>query len=285
MKKNDKRVLIVGLGLIGGSYAMALRDKGYEVEAIVRREETLKYAISNGIIKNGRTSVDKDYIQSFSTIIFCLYPSVFLDWMDKYHSYIKDGTYLTDVTGVKSKIVYKVQEYFKNTNTQFVASHPMAGREVYGIENADASMFKNANFIVTPTMSNTSEAIERTKTFGEELGFKKVSILSPEEHDKMIAFLSQLTHVIAVSLMTTEESKNLVDYTGDSFRDFTRIANINSSMWTELFLLNKEYLLEKIDAFMNEMKEFRDALSNEDVETMKKKMELSTLRRSYFIKK
>jgi prephenate dehydrogenase len=101
----------------------------------------------------------------------------------------------------------------------------------------------------------------------------------------MIAFLSQLPHVIAVSLMTTEESENLVDYTGDSFRDFTRIANINSSMWTELFLLNKEYLLEKIDAFMNEMKEFRDALSNEDVETMKKKMELSTLRRSYFIKK
>ena len=285
MKKNDKKVLIVGLGLIGGSYAMALRDKGYEVEAIVRREETLEYAISNGIIKNGKITVDKDYIQSFSTIIFCLYPSVFLDWMDKYHSYIKDGSYLTDVTGVKSKIVYKVQEYFKNTSTQFVASHPMAGREVYGIENADASMFKNANFIVTPTMSNTSEAIERTKSLGEELGFKKVSILSPEEHDKMIAFLSQLTHVIAVSLMTTEESENLANYTGDSFRDFTRIANINSSMWTELFLLNKEYLLEKIDAFMNEMKEFRDALSNEDVETMKKKMELSTLRRSYFIKK
>lgn len=161
----------------------------------------------------------------------------------------------------------------------------MAGREVNGIENADPSIFKNANFIVTPTMSNTSAAIERTKSFGEELGFKIVSILSPEEHDKMIAFLSQLPHVIAVSLMTTEESEKLVDYCGDSFRDFTRIANINSSMWTELFLLNKEYLLEKIDAFMNEMKEFRDALSNEDVETMKEKMELSTLRRSYFIKK
>ena len=122
-------------------------------------------------------------------------------------------------------------------------------------------------------------------SIGEELEFANISILSPEEHDEMIGFLSQLTHCIAVALMTCKDSTNLVDYTGDSFRDLTRIAKINENMWTELFLMNKNQLLSQMDLFLKQFKELRDALAKEDSEKMKEIMRLSTERRKYFDKK
>ena len=160
----------------------------------------------------------------------------------------------------------------------------MAGREVYGVENNDPSMFKGANYIITPTSENTTHAISLAKALGEELEFKNISILSPEEHDEMIGFLSQLTHCIAVALMTCKDSTHLVDYTGDSFRDLTRIAKINENMWTELFLMNKNQLLSQMDLFLKQFKELRDALAKEDSESMKDIMRLSTKRRKYFDK-
>ena len=126
------------------------------------------------------------------------------------------------------------------------------------------------------------ELNEEIIEMGKILGFKNISILSPEKHDEMIGFLSQLTHCIAIALMTCKESNHLVEYTGDSFRDLTRIAKINEQMWTELFLMNKNELLSQMDLFLQEFEKLRDALSREDVETIKKMMKLSTQRRSYF---
>jgi prephenate dehydrogenase len=160
----------------------------------------------------------------------------------------------------------------------------MAGREVYGVENADERIFLNANYIVVPTDKNSAEAIEWCKNLGQILGFSRVSVLSPAEHDRMIAYVSQLTHCIAVSLMTTHDDRKLADYTGDSFRDLTRIARINEDMWSELFFMNKDKLVDEIDAFTNELKVIRDSIVNEDAETLKDKMRLSTKRRQYFDK-
>ena len=161
----------------------------------------------------------------------------------------------------------------------------MAGREVSGVENSTDKMFSGANYIVTPTDKNTDEGIEWCKTLGRILGFAKISVLSPEEHDRIIGFVSQLTHVIAVSLMTCNDNTNLVNYTGDSFRDLTRIARINENMWSELFLLNKDVLLDQMDNFINEFEIIRNMLSCDDKEGLCDKMRLSTLRRSYFDKK
>ena len=133
------------------------------------------------------------------------------------------------------------------------------------------------------TKENTQEGITWCEGLGKILGFRKISILSPEEHDEMIGFVSQLTHVIAVSLMTCNDNTHLVDYTGDSFRDLTRIASINENMWAELFLLNRQYLLQHMDVFIREMSDFRDLLAAGDCEGMKEKMRLSTRRHSYFI--
>ena len=161
----------------------------------------------------------------------------------------------------------------------------MAGKEVYGVKNASETLFEGANFIITPTPVNSQKAIDVITKIAQELGFKTISILTPSKHDEMIAFLSQLTHCIAVSLMTCKESQHLKDYTGDSFRDLTRIANINENMWSELFLMNKKELLSQMDLFIEEFNKLRDSLENEDIETMKDMMRLSTYRRSFFNKK
>ncbi|MBQ8344208.1 MAG: prephenate dehydrogenase [Clostridia bacterium] len=279
----DSKVLIVGLGLIGGSYAQALTDKGYYVGAVARRKETIDYALNKGLIASGVTDVSEEYISQFDVIVFALYPKVFLEWIGKYQSYIKDGALLTDVTGVKQSVVYDVQGALKDT-IEFIGAHPMAGKEVYGVENSDKAIFKNANYIVTPTGKNTKEAIESCMELGRELGFKTVTTLSPEKHDEMIGFLSQLTHCIAVSLMCCKESEHLVDYTGDSFRDLTRIAKINDAMWSELFMLNKEELIKQMDLFIDKFKDLKSTIENENLDEMREMMRLSAKRRQYFDK-
>jgi prephenate dehydrogenase len=160
----------------------------------------------------------------------------------------------------------------------------MAGRERSGVEYSDPRVFIGANYIITPTEKNTNEAIELSREIGETLGFGKISILSPEEHDRMIAFLSQLTHCIAVSLMTCNTEEGLEKYTGDSFRDLTRIAKINDQMWAELFIMNKDALLCQMDAFINDFKDFRDMIEQGDENKMREKMRASTERRSLFDK-
>ena len=279
----DSKILIVGLGLIGGSYAEALTDKGYYVGAVARRKETIDYALNKGLIASGTTEVTKEYISQFDVIVFALYPKVFIEWIEKYQDYIMDGALLTDVTGVKRSVVYDVQSKLK-ASLEFVGAHPMAGKEVYGVENSDKTIFKNANYIVTPTDKNTPEAIEACMELGRELGFKTVTTLNPEQHDEMIGFLSQLTHCIAVSLMCCKESEHLVDYTGDSFRDLTRIAKINDAMWSELFMLNKDELVKQMDLFIDKFKDLKSAIENESLEEMREMMRLSTKRRQFFDK-
>lgn len=277
----NTRILIVGLGLIGGSYAQALTAQGYEVGAIARRKETIDYALEKGLIRHGETEVTPEYAGSFDLIVFALYPHIFIEWIKQYQGMLKSGALLTDVTGVKRGVVYPVQELLR-PDLEFIGAHPMAGKEVSGIENADMSIFRGANYIVTPTAKNTEQAVNVCRLLGHVLGFKTISTLTPEQHDEMIGFLSQLTHCIAVSLMTCKDSRHLVDYTGDSFRDLTRIANINDEMWSELFLLNKSELLEQMDLFAENFELLRDSIAKDDTETMKKLMRLSTERRGYF---
>ena len=276
------KILIVGLGLIGGSYAMGLSQKGYEVGAISLNQDDIDYAINNNIIKHGQVEVNKEYVSLFDVVVFALYPKILLDWINKYKTYFKKGAIITDVTGIKKEIVYKIQETL--SENEYIGAHPMAGKEVYGVINADNNIFKKANYIVTPTNSNSKEAIELAKDIGKELEFANISILSPEKHDEMIAFLSQLTHCIAVTLMTCKDSENLKEYTGDSFRDLTRIAAINEDMWTELFLMNKQDLLNEMEQFEIEFDKLKNAIKDENVDTIKEMMRLSTKRRQYFNK-
>jgi len=278
------KILIVGLGLMGGSYAQALSGLGFEVGAIARRQESLDFAIDKGWIRHGRTFADESYIKNFDIVIFALYPKIFLSWLRKNQRCLKSGALLTDVTGVKCSVIYEVQSMLRK-DLEFVGAHPMAGREVSGVENADRTIFYNANYIVTPTKKNTPEGIAACKQLGRLMGFRTVTELSPEKHDEMIGFLSQLTHCIAVALMVCKDSKQLVDYTGDSFRDLTRIAKINDVMWTELFMLNKAELLEQMDLFSEKFTQLRNNIANGDTEAIRAMMRESKRNREYFDKR
>ena len=279
----DKNILIVGLGVIGGGYAKGLTDKGYKIRCITKRQEDIEYALERGMILEGASYPDKKMIGEADIIIFALYPTVFIEWVKEYQHLFKSGVVITDVSGVKSTVVYKIQEFLRS-DVEFISAHPMAGREQSGVEFSDPTVFRGANYIITPTDKNTDGAIELCREIGEVLEFGRITELSPEEHDKMIAFLSQLTHCIAVSLMTCNTEEGLEKYTGDSFRDLTRIAKINAEMWSELFLMNKDALLSEMDAFIDDFKDFRTMIERGDREAMMKKMRASTERRSLFDK-
>ena len=204
----DTKILIIGLGVIGGGYAAALTEKGYKVSCITKEQSTIDYALERNMISYGTTELDEKLIAESELIIFALYPTVFIEWIRENQSLFSPGTLITDVTGVKGSVVDTVQKMLR-CDVEFISAHPMAGREKSGVEYSDPKVFRGANYIVTPTERNSKEAIEIAKELGEILGFARISELSPEEHDAMIAFLSRLTHCIAVCLMTANTSPNL----------------------------------------------------------------------------
>ena len=280
----SKKILIVGLGLLGGSYARVLKRFGFHISAITKEQSSIDYALKENIIDEGVTEIDEKIIGDADIVIFALYPHTFVEWIEKNQKFFKSGALITDVTGVKCSVVYKVQEILR-PDVEFIAAHPMAGREVSGVENSTDKMFVGANYIVTPTDKNTPEAISTCMELGRLLGFSNVTTLSPEEHDEMIGFLSQLTHCIAITLMTCNDKENMEKFTGDSFRDLTRIARINDLMWSELFIENKTELLNQMNIFIDKFNELKSMLENEDVEAMRKMMRHSTERRALFDKK
>lgn len=284
MKLNkNMNILIVGLGLLGGSYAESLKKQGYKVSAITRSQSSVDFALSKGIIDYGTTEVEPELLKNADLVVFALYPHIFTEWIRSNQHLLKSGAVITDVTGVKGCIVGKIQDILRE-DVEFIAAHPMAGREVCGVQNSSDEIFKGANYIVVPTEKNTMSAIELCRDLGEKLGFRQVAELSVEMHDKMIAFLSQLTHCIAVSLMCCNNTPDLEYYTGDSFRDLTRIAKINDEMWSELFLDNKEALLTEMDRFKASFDNLYQKIKTGDRDGMRDMMKTSTERRKRFDK-
>lgn len=284
MKFNkDLKILIVGLGVIGGGYATALKAAGYSVSCITKEQKDIDYALRRGMIDYGTTEIDEHLIKNSELIIFALYPTIFIEWVEKHKDLFTKGSIITDVSGVKGAVIDKVQATLPE-GVEFISAHPMAGREQSGVEFSSAEVFRGANFIITPTEKNTPEAIDMCRELAKTLGFAKISVLTAEEHDRMIAFLSQLTHCIAITLMNANHEVGLEKYTGDSFRDLTRIAKINDRMWSELFMLNRDMLLSEMDSFETEFKRFRTMLADGDVDGMREAMREATKRRSLFDK-
>ena len=269
--------------MIGGSYAKGLTKKEYKVSAIDTDKETIQYALKNNIIKKGTTEVDPEMIGSADIVIFALYPHIFKEWIRDNQQYFKSGAIITDVTGVKGCVVEDVQNMLRD-DCEYIAAHPMAGCEKLGIKHSNEKLFYQANYIVVPTEKNTEEAKSVCRHIGEILKFARISELSPADHDEMIGFVSQLTHCIAMSLMTCNHTEKLEDYTGDSFRDLTRIARIDETMWSELFLLNKDALLHQMKLFTMEFSNLERMLMEADKEGIKDMMRRSTERRKLFDK-
>lgn len=277
----DKKIVIVGLGVLGGSYAKGLSKAGIYVDAIDIDEEALRFAAANHWIRNG--SSDVSLVKDADIIISCLYPRTFVSWVEENQHLFKPQVILTDVTGVKREVIRQIRSFLRK-DAEYISCHPMAGRESKGLAFADEERFLNANFIIVPTQDNSEYAISLAKEIAVTLKFGKIRLLDAESHDAMIGFLSQLTHVIAVCLMNVQDRTSLADYTGDSFRDLTRIANINEDLWPQLFTMNKDILVDEIQSFCKEMELFAILIQTQDEETMREKLIQSTKRRKAFDK-
>ena len=281
----QSRFVIVGLGLLGGAYALGLRKAGFEhVAAIDLKEEALAFAKEKNYIEEGRTEGFEALLARADYVIFSLYPTAFIQWVEKYGALLPAGCLCTDVSGVKAGLVETVQTALPE-GVEFIASHPMAGKEVSGVENSHLVDFSPANFLITPTDRNTPEGVEFARWLGRTLGFAHIRVLSCAEHDRMIGYVSQLTHAIAVSLMCTPGAEQFADYTGDSFRDLTRIARINETMWAELFLWNRENLIDEIDGFTARLQALKGYLQQGDRAALEEMFRQSTRARAAFDKK
>ena len=230
---------IVGMGLIGGTYAKSLRKYPYSIYGIDIKEETITYALENNIIDYGTTD-PKSVLKELDVVFLCLYPKETLKFIQKNIMYFKRDCIIADAVGIKRKLVDYLEMY-KDDEVEFVFTHPIAGREKIGIEYSDEAIFHNANYVITPTKYNTEESLNLIETLAKQMGFKNITRISDIEHDDIIAFTSQLTHAIAISLVNSDDSKyDTRLFIGDSYKDLTRIAMINENLWTELFLQNKD---------------------------------------------
>lgn len=273
------KIVVVGLGVIGGSFIMALKEAGYkDVYGIDINEESLKKAKEKELIKEGFKD-GKEIIKEADLIIISLYPRLVKQFILDNKENFKDGALITDATGVKKFFIEDILNILPD-NIDFVFGHPMAGREKKGIDFASSQVFKGANYILTPVSRNKPENLDLVEELVYKLGFKRVKRIKPEYHDEMIGFVSQLPHAIAVSLINSDiEGRETGNFIGDSYRDLTRIANINEDLWSELFLENKDNLLKSIENFEVELDKIKNAIRKDDTRTLKELFIKSTKRR------
>lgn len=278
MKLQDITVTVVGLGVIGGSFAEGLKQAGVlKVYGIDNNKETIEKAKISGIVdcayEDGKIPLPESDL-----VIISLYPELLEKFILENNEYFKKNSIVTDVTGIKEKILYEVKPKLRE-DVDFILGHPMAGREKRGIDYADSGVFKNANYILIKD-GNKEENVNLMMDIIKVLGFKNINCLDAKEHDEIIAFTSQLTHAIAVSLINSDDNKyDTNKFIGDSYRDLTRIAKINEDLWAELFLGNKDNLLLMIEKFENRLDILKDAVRNGDIETLKEEFRESSKRR------
>lgn len=273
------KIVVVGLGVIGGSFTMALKKAGYnEVYGIDINKESLEKAKRQGLIKDGFIS-GEEILKDADFVVISLYPRLIKKFILDNEKNFKDGAVITDTTGIKKLFIEDVINVLPH-NIDFIFGHPMAGREKKGIDFASAEVFSGANYIITPVERNKSENLDLVENLVYKLGFKSVRRITPEYHDEMIGYTSQLPHTLAVALVNSDiEGRETGSFIGDSYRDLTRIANINEDLWSELFLGNKENLLKSIESFETELDKIKDAIKSDDKESLRNLFIKSTKRR------
>lgn len=267
-------IAIVGMGLIGGSYGLSLKRIGFKnVWGVDIDGDILKKAEDMGAIDRGYTSIE-EVLPKADIVVVSVYPELtkklIVDNIDNF----KPGAIITDVAGIKEKLIDDIVPHLRD-DLDFVAGHPMAGKESSGIESADPDIFVGANYILTPTDRNKAENIETVREIVEAMGFKNVVETSPSKHDENIAYVSQLPHIVAVGMVNCKEIEDVNLFAGGSYRDTTRIARINAELWSELFIENKNHLVEQIDLFLDYTQNIRDAIEAEDMVKLKEMLKES----------
>lgn len=268
MDFSDFRITIVGLGLIGGSLAKAIRElKPDKLWAIDKAEETIKTAETMGVIDRTETNCEK-ILSNSDIVIMALYPEDTVNFIVSNMKFFKSGCIVTDTCGLKSGMLTKLSGILRS-DIEFIGGHPMAGKETSGFANAEKEIFYNANYIITPTEQNKEESVTLMQELILAIGCKKPIITSPKEHDEIITYTSHLPHLAAIAMMNCYTTQRPISqFVGGSFRDATRVADINSKLWLELIKLNKENAINVLDCFIDNLSALKIAIRNNDDEKL-----------------
>lgn len=262
------RTAVIGLGIIGGSMAYALRGfRGGEIIGCDINEETRRMALKNKAV-HSVTADPAEAVKGADLVIICVYPDMIVSIIEQCAPYFKTGAVITDVCGVKTEISRRIQQVLPD-GVDYVGGHPMAGKETEGFDSASPELFWMTGFIVTPLPTSLSSSIALVKEMAHYIGATRIAENSPEEHDGIIAYTSDLMHISAAALCLDFHPKMNRAYTAGSFRDCTRIAQINPELWTEIFLQNKENTLTEIDRFLNSIQRLRGKIAEGDREGLK----------------
>ena len=278
-------VTVVGLGLIGGSIAKAARGfHNCTVRGVDNDASVIKKAFEDGVIANSTCSEAdlKNILSESDLTVVALYPQATIDFILENQKYMKSGAVIIDVCGVKGLVVSAVEPSLRE-DLYFVGCHPMAGREVSGYANSLSDLFKNCNFIITPTSNTKRPGLETAEAFARHIGAGNLINTSPDDHDEMIAYTSQLMHAVAVALCDNTHIEKSAMYSAGSLRDCTRVAILNEDLWSELFVLNKDSLSKLLDEMCASLNRIREAVSASDREELKTIMRGATAAKRKFL--
>ena len=259
---------IVGLGLIGGSFAKAYSDNDeHKVLAYNRSKEVIQAAYNDKAIDG---ELNEGNIKDCDLILLCLYPQLCIDYLTKMAPYIQKGTMVIDCCGTKELICKSCYPIARQYGFTFIGGHPMAGRHFSGYAYSTKTMYNGASMVLVPEDLNDTKSLERAKRLLSPIHFGKFTICDYDRHDAMIAFTSQMAHVVSNAYVKSPTAKNHDGFSAGSYKDLTRVAWLNETMWTELFLENKKHLIKELDYFITALQEYKTAMENDDAETLKK---------------
>ncbi len=262
------KVGVVGLGLIGGSMAKAVKKKtdheviGWDISQTIRYSALLMEAVDSFMEEGSPKDCD--------LVLIALYPQMTVDYIKEHAKEFKKGAVVVDCTGVKRVVCRQVQDVAKENGFDFVGAHPMAGVERSGFTYSSENMFNGATMIVTPYTGTDIGMMNALSMFFKKLGFARLQVATDEEHDQMIAYTSQLAHVVSSAYIKSELSPNFKGFSAGSFHDMTRVAKLNETMWTELFLDNKDFLAEEVDGLIERLQAYSCAIKAGDAEELKR---------------
>ncbi|MCR5017106.1 MAG: prephenate dehydrogenase [Ruminococcus sp.] len=259
------KILIVGLGLIGGSLCKAL--KKYTTHYVVGCD--INHDIEFAALRD--VAIDEEFngdFSGFDLVIMSLFPEQTENWLNENISRLDKSTLITDVCGIKGSFSARVKALADVNGMRYIGIHPMAGKEFGGYANSSADLFQRANFIVAPFADSNDKDVELLKSLALELGAGKIVVTSPENHDKMIAYTSQLAHIVSSAYVKSPELGLECGFSGGSFQDMTRIATMNEKMWTDLFMQNRDNLIFELDTLIENLNKYSHALRFGDAEEM-----------------
>ncbi len=264
---NEKLTVgIVGLGLMGGSFAKAYHEAGHTVLAANRSRDTLELAMMNGIV-NGELT--QESIKNCDLVIIALYPQATIDYLTEMAPYIASKTVVIDTCGVKRSVCAACFPIAEQYGFTFVGGHPMAGTQFSGYKYSRASMYKDAAMIIVPAKFDDIEHFDAVKQLLAPCRFGRITITTAENHDRMIAFSSQMAHVVSNAFIKSPAAREHKGYSAGSYKDMTRVAWLNETMWAELFMENQDFLLQELDILLGNLQQYRDALACHDEEGLK----------------